>query len=58
MIIGYSLVSLVWLLNTIIGNKGGVFHMIFLRTSQATALLVILELLFGLIVSYGTQAES
>jgi hypothetical protein len=31
MIIGDGLVFLVWLLNTILGNNGGLMHMIFFR---------------------------
>lgn len=32
MLIGDGLVFLVWLLNTILGNNGGLMHMIFFRT--------------------------
>jgi hypothetical protein len=51
--------SLVWILNTIIGNNGGMLHMIFWRASQATALLALLELVFEVMAmtSYGTQSN-
>jgi hypothetical protein len=51
--------SLVWILNTIIGNNGGMLHMIFWRASQATALLALLELVFEIMamISYGTKSN-
>ena len=56
MMIGNGLMSLIWILNTIIGNNGGMLHMIFWRASQASALLVLLELVFAIMAmtSYGT----
>ena len=57
MLIGDGLVSLIWLLNTIIGNNGGMLHMIFWRTSQASALLALLVVAFEVIamMSYGAK---
>jgi len=57
MLIGDGLVSLVWILNTIIGNNGGMLHMIFLRAFQASALLALLEVVFEIMAmtSYGTK---
>ena len=59
MLIGDGLVSLIWLLNTVIGNNGGMLHMIFLRTAQASALLVLLEIVFEVMAmtSYGTRVQ-
>jgi len=56
MLIGDGLMALIWILNTIIGNNGGMLHMIFFRASQASALLVLLELVFEIMAmtSYGT----
>jgi len=58
-LIGNGLMSLVWILNTIIGNNGGMLHMIFWRASQASALLALLELVFEFMAmtSYGTQSN-
>lgn len=58
LLIGDGLVSFVWLLNTILGNDGGMMHMIFFRIFQASALVAILALVFEVmaITSYGTKA--
>jgi hypothetical protein len=58
MIIGDGLVFFVWLLNTILGNNGGLMHMIFFRLFQASALLALLTLVFEILAmtSYGTKA--
>ena len=58
MMIGDGLVFLVWLLNTILGNNGGMMHMIFFRIFQASALLALLNLVFEIMAmtSYGTKA--
>lgn len=57
MLIGDGLISLIWLLNTIIGTNGGMLRMIFWRTFQASALLVLLEVVFEVMamISYGTK---
>lgn len=57
MLIGDGLISLIWLLNTIIGNNGGMLRTIFWRTFQASALLVLLEVVFEVMamISYGTK---
>ncbi len=59
MMIGDGLISLIWILNTVIGNNGGMLHMIFWRTAQASALLALLELVFELMAmtSYGTKVN-
>jgi len=55
-LIGNGLMTLLWILNTVIGNNGGMLHMIWWRASQASALLALLELVFEFmaITSYGT----
>ena len=60
MLIGDGLASLIWILNTVIGNNGGMLHMIFWRFSQASALLVLLELAFEVMAmtSYGTRVQA
>lgn len=58
MMIGDGFVVFVWLLNTIIGNNGGVIHLIFFRIFQASFLLALLTLVFEIMAmtSYGTKA--
>lgn len=44
MMFGNGFVTLIWLLNLIFGNNGGIMHMVWWRVTQAVLGLFIIEL--------------
>jgi hypothetical protein len=57
MMIGYGIVSLVWILNLFLGGTGGTFDLVWLWTSRLTAVQALLTLVFTLLANnaYGSR---
>lgn len=55
--IGYGIVSLVWILNLFLGGTGGTFDLVWLWTSRITAVQALLTLVFTLLANsaYGSR---